>query len=78
MDLGVSVRCGLSDHDVVKWKGSYTAYMVDTFQGGSPLIYKSSGAMTPMDEGNRTALEGAYEIAGGAGKFEGMEVTATQ
>ena len=59
--------------DVVKWKGTFTAYIVDTFQDGSTLNYKASGTMTPIGEGNRAAFEGTYEITGGAGRFEGMK-----
>jgi hypothetical protein len=59
--------------DVVKWKGSYTAYIVDTFQDGSTLIYKAIGTITPVGEGNRAVFEGTYEITSGAGRFEGMK-----
>lgn len=59
--------------DVVKWKGTFTAYVVDTFQDGSSLKYKAIGTITPMGEGNRAAFEGTYEITGGAGRFEGKK-----
>ena len=39
-------------YDVVKWKGTFTAYIVDTFQDGSTVNYKASGTMTPIGEGN--------------------------
>lgn len=60
-------------YDVVKWKGTFTAYVVDTFQDGSTLIYKGSGTITPVGEGNRATFEGTYEITGGAGRFEGKK-----
>ena len=59
--------------DVVKWQGTFTAYIVDTFQDGSTLKYKAIGTITPMGEGNRAAFEGTYEITGGAGRFEGKK-----
>jgi len=69
----IATRMMNTSYDVVKWKGSYTTYIVDTFQDGSTLIYKASGTITPIDAGNRTAFEGTYEITGGAGRFEGMK-----
>lgn len=69
----IATRMMSTYYDVVKWKGSYTAYIVDTFQDGSTLNYKASGTMTPIGEGNRTAFEGKYEVTGGAGKFEGKK-----
>ena len=69
----IATRMMYTSYDVVKWKGSYTTFIVDTFQDGSTLIYKASGTITPIDAGNRTAFEGTYEITGGAGRFEGMK-----
>jgi hypothetical protein len=50
---------------------------VDTFKDGSTLIYKAGGTITPIDEGNRTAFEGTYEITGGAGRFAGTKGKGT-
>ena len=69
----IATRMMYTSYDVVKWKGSYTTYIVDTFQDGSTLMYKAGGTITPIDSGNRTAFEGTYEITGGAGRFEGMK-----
>ena len=69
----IATRMMNTSYDVVKWKGSYTTYIVDTFQDGSTLMYKAGGTITPIDSGNRTAFEGTYEITGGAGRFEGMK-----
>jgi hypothetical protein len=69
----IATRMMNTSYDVVKWKGSYTTYIVDTFQDGSTLMYKAGGTITPIDAGNRTAFEGTYEITGGAGRFEGMK-----
>jgi len=69
----IATRMMNTSYDVVKWKGSYTTYIVDTFQDGSTLIYKAGGTITPIDAGNRTAFEGTYEITGGAGRFEGTK-----
>ncbi|HET7318449.1 MAG TPA: hypothetical protein VFK23_04860 [Nitrospirota bacterium] len=69
----IATRMMNTSYDVVKWIGSYTAYIVDSFQDGSTLIYKASGTITPIDGGNRTAFEGTYEITGGAGRFEGKK-----
>ena len=69
----IATRVMNTYYDVVKWKGSYTTYIVDTFQDGSTLMYKAGGTITPIDSGNRTAFEGTYEITGGAGRFEGMK-----
>ena len=69
----IATRMANLYYDVVKWKGNFTAYIVDTFQDGSTLIYKASGNITPIDAGNRTAFEGTYEITGGAGRFEGKK-----
>jgi len=69
----IATRMANLYYDVVKWKGSYTAYIVDTFQDGSTLHYKATGTMTPIGDGNRAAFEGTYEITGGAGRFEGMK-----
>ena len=69
----IATRMMYTSYDVVKWKGSYTTYIVDTFQDGSTLIYKAGGTITPIDSGNRTAFEGTYEISGGAGRFEGTK-----
>jgi len=69
----IATRMANLYYDVVKWKGIYTAYIVDTFQDGASLIYKAGGTLTPVDEGNRTAFEGTYEITGGAGRFEGKK-----
>jgi len=69
----IATRMMNTTYDVVKWKGSYTTYIVDSFQDGSTLIYKASGTITPIDAGNSTAFEGTYEITGGTGKFEGKK-----
>jgi len=69
----IATRMMNTSYDVVKWKGSYTTYIVDSFQDGSTLIYKASGTITPIDAGNSTAFEGTYEITGGTGKFEGKK-----
>jgi len=69
----IATRMMYTSYDVVKWKGSYTTFIVDTFQDGSTLIYKAGGTITPIDSGNRTAFEGTYEISGGAGRFEGTK-----
>jgi len=69
----IATRMANLYYDVVKGKGTFTAYLVDTFQDGSTLIYKCSGTITPVDEGKRAAFEGTYEITGGAGRFEGKK-----
>ena len=67
----IATRMMNTYYDVVKLKGgSYTAYIVDTFQDGSTLIYKASGTITPVGEGDNTAIDGTYEITGGTGRFE--------
>jgi hypothetical protein len=69
----IATRMMNTNYDVVKGKGPFTAYIVDTFQDGSTLIYKAIGTITPVGEGNRAAFEGTYEISGGAGRFEGKK-----
>jgi hypothetical protein len=69
----IATRMMNTYYDVVKGKGPFTAYIVDTFQDGSTLIYKAIGTITPVGEGDRAAFEGTYEISGGAGRFEGMK-----
>ena len=69
----IATRMMNTHYDVVKGKGPFTAYIVDTFQDGSTLIYKAIGTITPVGEGNRAAFEGTYEISGGAGRFEGKK-----
>ena len=69
----IATRMMNSYYDVVKGKGPFTAYIVDTFQDGSTLNYKASGTMTSISEGNRAAYEGTYEITGGTGRFEGKK-----
>ena len=73
----IATRMANLYYDVVKWKGSFTAYIVDTFQDGSTVNYKASGTMTPIGEGNRAAFEGTYEITGGVGRFEGKKGKGT-
>ena len=67
----IATRMMNTYYDVVKGKGPYTTYIVDTFQDGSTLIYKAIGTIAPVGEGNRAAFEGTYEISGGTGRFEG-------
>ena len=69
----IATRMMNTYYDVVKGKGPFTAYIVDTFQDGSTLNYKAIGTITPVGEGNRAAFEGTYEISGGAGRFEGTK-----
>ena len=69
----IATRMMNTYYDVVKGKGPFTAYIVDTFQDGSTLIYKAIGTITPVGEGNRAAFEGTYEISGGTGRFEGTK-----
>jgi len=69
----IATRMANLYYDVVKWKGTFTAYVVDTFQDGSTLMYMDSGTITPIGEGNRAAFEGTYEIIGGAGRCEGKK-----
>lgn len=64
-------------YDVVKWKGTFTAYVVDTFKDGSTLNFKAAGTTTPVEEGNRVTFEGTYEVTGGTGKFEGSKGKGT-
>jgi len=73
----IATRMANVHYDVVNWKGIYTAYIVDTFQDGSTLIYKASGTISPVNEGNRTAFEGTYEITGGMGRFAGKKGKGT-
>jgi hypothetical protein len=73
----IATRMMNTYYDVVKGKGPFTAYIVDTFQDGSTLNYKASGTMTPIGEGNRAAYEGTYEITGGTGRFEGKKGKGT-
>ncbi len=69
----IATRMGNLYIDSVKGKGIFTAYLADTFQDGSTLIYKASGTITPVDEGKKMVFEGTYEIIGGAGRFEGKK-----
>lgn len=69
----IAARTANLYYDVVKGKGTFTAYIVDAFKDGSTLIYKASGTIAPVDEGNRAAFEGTFEITGGTGKFEGKK-----
>jgi hypothetical protein len=70
----IATRMMNTFYDVLKTKGgSYTAYIVDTFQDGSTVIYKAIGTITPVGEGDNTTIEGTYEITGGTGRFEGKK-----
>jgi hypothetical protein len=69
----IATRMANLYYDVVKWKGTFTAYIVDAFQDGSTLMYKASGTITPIGDGSRAAFEGTYEITNGAGRFEGKK-----
>jgi hypothetical protein len=69
----IATRLNNLYYDVVKGKGTFTAYIVDAFQDGSTLMYMANGTITPIGEGNRAAFEGTYEITGGAGRFEGKK-----
>jgi len=69
----IATRMANLYYDIVNLKGNFRAYIVDTFQDGSTLMYTASGTMTPIGEGNRAAFEGTYEISGGAGRFEGKK-----
>ena len=69
----IATRLNNLYYDVVKGKGTFTAYIVDAFQDGSTLMYMANCTITPIGEGNRAAFEGTYEITGGAGRFEGKK-----
>ena len=63
--------------DTVKGKGTFTNYVVNTFPDGSTLSAKTIGKVTPLNGGPRATIEGAYEIIGGTGKFEGTKGKGT-
>jgi len=63
--------------DTMKGKGTFTNYVVNTFQDGSTLSAKTIGTVTPLNGGPRAAIEGVYEIIGGTGKFEGTKGKGT-
>jgi len=73
----IATRMANLYYDVVNWKGNFRAYIVDTFQDGSTLIYSATGTITPVGDGNRAAFEGTYEITGGVGRFEGKKGKGT-
>jgi hypothetical protein len=73
----IATRMSTVHLDTVKGKGTFTNYIVYTFRDGSTLSHKATGTITPVDEGKRSAFEGAYEVTGGTGKFAGAKGKGT-
>jgi hypothetical protein len=73
----IATRMSTVNFDTVKGNGTFTTYVVYTFRDGSTVVHKATGTITPVDEGKRTAYEGAYEVTGGTGKFAGAKGKGT-
>ncbi|MDA8179189.1 MAG: hypothetical protein ACYC34_05305 [Desulfobacteria bacterium] len=73
----IGTRIGTVFLDLVKGKGTYNGYTVNTFQDGSTLVYKFNGTVAPVDGGKKSAFEGPYEYIGGTGRFEGVKGKGT-
>ncbi len=72
----VGIRKGFASFDLVKGKGTVTAYLVYTFKDGSTMSYKATGTIAPVDGGG-SAYEGTWEMTGGTGRFTGMKGKGT-
>lgn len=68
----VGIRKAFAYFDLVKGKGTVTAYGVYTFKDGSTHSFKATGTIAPADGGG-SAYEGTWEMTGGTGRFAGMK-----
>jgi hypothetical protein len=74
---GIARKTATFTFDLMKGKGTFSAYSVITDQDGSTLFSKEAGIATPVDDGKKFVIESTFYCIGGTGRYEGFKGTGS-